>query len=475
MTEARRWFAAAALAALSALAGCSGDDGGSNIGDGGNEQLPPPSLPDETIGREQAPALVTTPPSDTFLDGIVSDGAVTADELESAYRGYIDCMSAAGISGVYAWDVSLDIGVVVDGLTIDGDDPEGTRLRSAQADCARDYLGDLRRRYDEANPQHPADLRARPACQPRGVRRGGEPGDRRERARRHHHRHRGRRRVERRAATRSDADRRERRRPAPGRALPRLDGRSVPRVLMNEALVEEMRQVGVRRGDLVGLAIQDDRGCGLAAMPDGRIREWGLAIDDTVAAITAIERELRPRWVWWTGATAAALLRHGVRVARCWDVAAVHRLQFGGYRADPALVWAALQDTHPQASRCRRPELGPSAAGTSERDDPDDPDRGDGHLRPEWVASGRADSVARLGRWAAVALRAQQLQAARLATLAWDRPAIVSTVHSESAAELLAVELAHGGLPVDRRLAEEVITCAIRAVGRRRRCRRRET
>ena len=244
---------------------------------------------------------------------------------------------------------------------------------------------------------------------------------------------------------------------------------------MNEALVEEMRQVGVRRGDLVGLAIQDDRGCGLAAMPDGRIREWGLAIDDTVAAITAIERELRPRWVWWTGATAAALLRHGVRVARCWDVAAVHRLQFGGYRADPALVWAALHG-HPSASipTPGRLELGPSAAGTSERDDPDDPDRGDGHLRPEWVASGWADSVARLGRWAAVALRAQQLQAARLATLARDRPAIVSTVHSESAAELLAVELAHGGLPVDRRLAEKVITLRHRAAGRRRRCRRRE-
>ena len=34
----------------------------------------------------------------------------------------------------------------------------------------------------------------------------------------------------------------------------------------------------------------------------------------------------------------------GLRVATCWDLAAVHRLLFGGWRADPDLVWAALHD-----------------------------------------------------------------------------------------------------------------------------------
>jgi DNA polymerase-1 len=33
-----------------------------------------------------------------------------------------------------------------------------------------------------------------------------------------------------------------------------------------------------------------------------------------------------------------------LRVARCWDLAAVHRLLFGGRRADPQLVWATLAD-----------------------------------------------------------------------------------------------------------------------------------
>ena len=62
---------------------------------------------------------------------------------------------------MYAWDVSLDVGPVLDGLSITGDDPTGARLRSAQAECARDRLGDARRLYDAANPQDPADLLAR--------------------------------------------------------------------------------------------------------------------------------------------------------------------------------------------------------------------------------------------------------------------------------------------------------------------------
>ncbi len=92
---------------------------------------------------------------------ITGDSTVTADELEAAYRSYIDCLTAMGVHGVYAWDVSLDVGPVLDGLSITGDDPAGARLRSAQAECARDRLGDARRLYDAANPQDPADLLAR--------------------------------------------------------------------------------------------------------------------------------------------------------------------------------------------------------------------------------------------------------------------------------------------------------------------------
>ena len=50
---------------------------------------------------------------------------------------------------------------------------------------------------------------------------------------------------------------------------------------------------------------------------------------------SAIAREL-------VGETAVPLIRAGVRVATCWDISAVHRLLFGGWRSDPTRVWAQL-------------------------------------------------------------------------------------------------------------------------------------
>ena len=53
--------------------------------------------------------------------------------------------------------------------------------------------------------------------------------------------------------------------------------------------------------------------------------------------------EIRPRWVTWSQEDAQRLVALGVRLSTCWDVAAVHRLLFGGWRADPGFAWAHLR------------------------------------------------------------------------------------------------------------------------------------
>src|SRR6188472_2068735 len=100
----------------------------------------------------------------------------------------------------------------------------------------------------------------------------------------------------------------------------------------------ELRAAGADRGALVGLAIADGTGLALA-LADGRTWSYGTA--DPAAVVDRLEHDLRPRWVWWSQDTPALLVRDGVRVATCWDVAAVHRLLFGGWRNDPARAWAA--------------------------------------------------------------------------------------------------------------------------------------
>ncbi len=203
--------------------------------------------------------------------------------------------------------------------------------------------------------------------------------------------------------------------------------------------------VGVAYAPEVGLAVATDRGV------------HTLTPADAVPALEAVEAELAPRWLWWSNETYTAL---GVRVARCWDLAAVHRVLFGGWRADPALVWAALHDLPPTAI----PGLGQLDLLDAGRDDsggdPEDPVQPDGHLRPEWTSGGWARSPQRLATWAALAVRVGGLQRARLAELAVGGDA-AGTAHSESTAELLAAELAATGLPVDVGRAEQLIASYI--------------
>lgn len=175
---------------------------------------------------------------------------------------------------------------------------------------------------------------------------------------------------------------------------------------------------------------------------------------DPIVAISEVERELGPRWAMWSQATALDLVRGGVRVQRSWDVAAVHRLLFGGWQADPGRVWARLHGLSTA-------DLPSSAvldlfSTLVDDGDPEEPVRTDGHLRPDWIAGEWSASPERVARWAEVLAEVVGLQEAAVAALAavQRRPAARTTARSESAAELLCAELTVDGLPMDRAAAE---------------------
>ncbi|HEY4462491.1 MAG TPA: DNA polymerase [Streptosporangiaceae bacterium] len=234
-------------------------------------------------------------------------------------------------------------------------------------------------------------------------------------------------------------------------------------------VTEELRRAGVRRGDLVGLAFAADTGLGLATTAGGcPVRAGpgghGAAGDqaggvDLAAAVGLADQALGPRWVVWSGETAAALAARGVRLATCWDIAAVHRLLSGGWRADPGWVWAHLRDLGPGTIPVARP---PDLFEQADPDSGDDPVGPGGHLRPEWVTGGWSARAERLARWAELAVTVAELQQAAVAGLAGrpgpaGRPMAAATARSESAAELLCAELSADGLPMDRAAAEQIL------------------
>jgi DNA polymerase I len=220
-----------------------------------------------------------------------------------------------------------------------------------------------------------------------------------------------------------------------------------------ERLIAELRLGGVGDGAVLALACAPGTGIGMATTE----HQWALADHPAgvAAAVELIESALRPRWAWWSSDTAGPIVAAGVHLARCWDIAAVHRLLFGGWRADPAGVWATLHEL----SVTTIPVMGQldllSASG-DDGTDLDAPVRPDGHLRPEWVSGGWADGLGHLARWAGLAAAAVEQQRRRVSQLTTDGYAL-STARAESAAELLCVELAAGGLPLDVDVAEEII------------------
>ncbi len=217
--------------------------------------------------------------------------------------------------------------------------------------------------------------------------------------------------------------------------------------------LEELRAIGVARGDLVAVVAAADVGVAVATGAGSFCVPF--AVEAPADVVRGIEEALRPRWVMWSNDTAIAFVEAGVRVATAWDIAAVHRLLFGGWRADPALVWARLSDlavdTIPTMAP---PDLFSSAAGEGGGDDrPDEPVRSDGHLRPEWVAGSWSSTLVGLARWAELSVVVAQRQHARVDALT-DRPHAAATARAESTVELLCAELSVDGLPMDRARAE---------------------
>lgn len=224
-------------------------------------------------------------------------------------------------------------------------------------------------------------------------------------------------------------------------------------------VIELLRALGVERGSSLGVAFAPGGVAGLA------VGSTLLALDRDAAdaCIAAIDTEIRPRWVLWSGETAATLVAHGVRLATCWDVAAVHRLLAGGWRAEPARVWAWLHGL----DRRRMPTMGQLDLLGGDGDgggDEDDPVRPDGFLRPEFTSGGWATSPEHAARWAETALRTSVLQLDRLQGIAADGSVAgdpVATARAESTAELLCAELAADGLPVVRAAAEQLIASLV--------------
>jgi DNA polymerase I len=216
-------------------------------------------------------------------------------------------------------------------------------------------------------------------------------------------------------------------------------------------LVEALYRSGTGRGDPVALAVDPTVGLGVATAAGS----WSSAGADGCRAVEIAEEALHPRWVLWSNESAVDLGQAGVRVATAWDVAAVHRLLFGGWAAGPAQVWAAARglalDRVPTGAA---PNLFTSLEDDS--GDPEDPVRTDGYLRPEWVAGGWRTSPERLRHWAVVATKVAALQLERLSALR-DHPMASVTARSESAAELLCAEMTLDGLPMDRSVAEAII------------------
>lgn len=208
--------------------------------------------------------------------------------------------------------------------------------------------------------------------------------------------------------------------------------------------------------ELVAVAVDSVNGS-VTVHPDGRTEHH-----DSASMADHLRRldDAGVRWVWWNADTARSLVSLDIRPKRCWDLGAVHRMLVGGWRSEPAAVWAHLHELEPSTIPTAQPvDLFSQAVDAG---DPDDPVGPDGHVRPEWVEGAWRSSPERLERWTRLLLPLQRLQEHALA----DRAALAATgtqVHvrttafAESATEIVCAELEHDGLPFDLDIGNRIV------------------
>jgi DNA polymerase-1 len=180
-------------------------------------------------------------------------------------------------------------------------------------------------------------------------------------------------------------------------------------------------------------------------------------------AILVRELEQRaPRWVWWSArAYAAPLVVAGARPRACWDLGAVARLLHGSWRDDEGAVWA-LHRGLPLPDRVQGELSLLDLAGED-----DAAVRPDGQLSREWLRGEWARDLDHATTWAGLALEVFAEQERGVRALPDHRCAPGSSplpylvALSESMAALLAVELEHDGLALDRAVLEEMLTATI--------------
>ncbi|MFV0460800.1 MAG: DNA polymerase [Actinomycetales bacterium] len=175
-------------------------------------------------------------------------------------------------------------------------------------------------------------------------------------------------------------------------------------------------------------------------------------LPDVLHAVAGLE-SAGVRWAWWAAhSTYPLLLEAGIRPARAWDAAEVHRLLHGGWDADPARVWAGAHGLDP----ARMPAAPRGDLFDTESELPHARlVRPDGYLRPDAVTDGWADSDERLLGYADALLQCVQRQRGQ-ADEAGGR--LAATIRAESAAAMLCVELERDGLPVDRQCLVDLVT-----------------
>ena len=213
----------------------------------------------------------------------------------------------------------------------------------------------------------------------------------------------------------------------------------------------------VGRGEALAVVVAPGLGVGLAW--DGG--STSIASADPASVVAELEAQA-PRWVWWSArGYAAPLVEHGVRPRACWDLGAVSRLLHGAWREDEGAVWAlhrGLDEPDEASGELSLLDL----AGES-----DDAVRADGQLSREWLRGSWARDLGAAETWARLALEVQQEQE-RLVRALPDRrretgatPLPYLTALSESMASLLAVELGHDGLAIDRAVLDELLTTTV--------------